>query len=288
VNRYVRSAAAVSAAAVAGLLALGAGVLTAAPAAAAAVPYHDPQAKGYIAFCDDHGRSITAGNVNDLPFAAMAISSEAAPAAYQVKGRRATLFMYQPRKDVPPGDWSGQQISGTSLYGTPSHPTVQITTGDKALGQALYAFPPQWQGLMQLRMYLSAPNKQVYRLQYAATDIRISGQFWQAVDGGTIACSSGSATSTEKLLLPPSSFPKPSTAAARPSAGAGSPSAAGGGSSGSSGSTGGAVAAPDGSPNASAAGDSSVSPVLVGLLGVAIGGAAALGIVAARNRRRST
>jgi hypothetical protein len=257
-----------------------------ASAARSSLPFSDPRALGYIAFCDSAGHPVTSGNVNDLPFVATAISSVAAPSAYAGHQAKATLYAYQPRKDVQPGAWSGQPISGSSVFSNPQHPAAAVTTGDKTLVQQLFAFPAHWDGLVQLRLYLSAPNRQPYIVRYPATTIRVQGDLWSVVQGGTLPCTVGKAISTETLLLPASAFPSPSQAAKRPTPAASSPGSSGTTSPGPDGGT--VIAAGD--PGATSASDSSssgLSPALIGLLGVLVGGIAVGVGVLAWSRRRS-
>jgi hypothetical protein len=202
-------------AAAVGLVVVGLPLLAASPASAAsAVPYSDPRAKGFIAFCDGSGHQVTSGRITDLPFVATAISSEAAPSGYAVKNGKATLYAFQPRQGVDPGDWSSEPLSGSSIYSNAAHPMASVTTADQALQQVLQAYPAHWDGLLQLRMFLSAPDTQPYTEAYPATDIRITGDTWTVVDGGTISCSVGKTISIETVLLPASTFPSPSRAAA--------------------------------------------------------------------------
>lgn len=238
-------------------------LLVAEPATAAAnLPYSDPKAKGYIAFCDSHGQSVSGGNIKDLPFVATAISSEPAPAGYAVKNGKATLYAYQPRQGVDPGDWSSQPLSGSSIYSNAKHPMASVTTADKPLEQILQAYPAKWDGLLQLRMFYSAPNMQPYTIQYPATSIKVTGDTWRLVDGGTLPCNVGKAVSIETVLLPPSSFPAPSKAAqTAPSAAGSTPSA------GASGATVLAGDAVDGNQSTPSSGDS--NGALIGLLAVA-------------------
>jgi hypothetical protein len=271
-----------SCAAVGGLLVL----CTAVPAAAAdQPPYKDPAAVGTITLCDDKGHQVTQGDTRDLPFAFFAISSQPAKGAYAVKQGKATLYAFQARKDVDPGDWSGQQLSGSSFYSTTKHPMAQITTGDHTLSQDVASYPTQWDGFVQLRMYLQAPNQTQYSDTYPTVNLKISGTTWVAVDPGSTSCSAGKARSTETLVLPASAFPGPSKAgsAAAPTS---SPSGTSTSSS-SPASPGGVAAGGDASPAAST-GTSSSSTILLGLLLVAVVGVAVAAWVLARGRRTPT
>lgn len=250
-----------TAGAIALVLLTGPALLVAGPATAATnLPYSDPKAKGYIAFCDSQGQSVSGGNIKDLPFVATAISSEPAPAGYAVKNGKATLYAYQPRQGVDPGEWSSQPLSGSSIYSNAKHPMASVTTADKPLEQILQAYPARWDGLLQLRMFYSAPNMQPYTIQYPATSIRVTGDTWRIVDGGTVPCNVGKAVSIETILLPPSSFPAPSKVAATASTPTGSTPSAD-----TTGST--VLAGDDGGQPTPASGDS--NGALIGLLAVA-------------------
>ncbi len=63
-------------------------------------------------------------------------------------------------------------------------------------------FKPDWDGFLQLRMYLGAANEQQYSVHYPALNIQVTGQTWQVVGGGPVNCNSGAAESIESILLP--------------------------------------------------------------------------------------
>lgn len=167
---------------------VGATVLSAKvwPAAAAAgtVPYTDAQATGYVNLYDKAGKPIRSGNVHDKPFVWAAASSLKAPAPYDGTGRKATLLAFQPRQGAAPGEWSGDQLTGSIAYPDPAQPTVRATADDFSLQDFVDGFPPRWDGMLQLRMYLSAPGQKAQSTGYASTDIKVSGQTWTIVGGG--------------------------------------------------------------------------------------------------------
>jgi hypothetical protein len=175
-----------------------------ASAAASRTPYRDPSATGIIGLCDRAGHQITHGNINTKPFVWRAVSSQAAASPYNEAGRTATLYAYQPRQDVASGDWSGDSLTASARYSNPAHPMAQATGGDESLKDFIGEFRPMWDGLLQLRLFLGAPDQQAYSFTYPATDIKVTGNTWQVVDGGTVACNSGSAESIETILLPKS------------------------------------------------------------------------------------
>ena len=228
-----------------------------------AVPYQDPNAVGSIGLCDKDKQPVTSGSVYDQPFVWTAVSSEAAPPGYD--NGTALLLAYQPRPGVAPGEWSGNQLNASSTFTNPQHPMTQFTVGDQPLISFIGAYPPQVDGLIQLRIYFGAANTPPFSQTYPAANIRIDGDHWSVVGAADAACDAGSATSKETELLPSSAFKSPKPAKGQGGASrTASPSAAGGGGSG------GEVAAPEGTADP---GDSGF--VAAGLVAVAIIGAAA-------------
>ncbi|MCU1366621.1 MAG: hypothetical protein JWN39_2260 [Ilumatobacteraceae bacterium] len=206
--RAARSVAALSAA-----TAMIAGAFTSVDVARAddAVPYTDPNAVGFIGLCDASDHPIDHGSISAQPFVRSAVSSAAAPAPYDGEGRTATLFAYQPRDGSAPGEWSGQLLTASTRYTDPQHPMALATPLDDSLGTFLGAFPPSWDGLIQLRLFLGVPGQPTRTLQYAATDIRVDGDTWTVTRGGDTACDQQAGTSIEELL--PTGAATPSTAA---------------------------------------------------------------------------
>jgi hypothetical protein len=228
---------------------------------ASGVPYSDPRAVGSIGLCNAAGQAVTSGGINDVPFVAKAIDSTPAAAPYNGSGETATLFIYQPRQGIDPSNWYGEQFGASNPSSTPQHPTTTLTAGDGALAAALADYPPKWDGLMELRIYLGAPNEPIYNSTYDATDIKITGDKWQVARGASVSCGDGQSVSLEKSLA--SQFPQ-ITASPSPSSGVSgraktsgnkSPGASGkagaGTSAGAGGSTGGGATAVAGSAAAS-------------------------------------
>jgi hypothetical protein len=226
------------------------GLALAAPACGAAAassspPYTDPTAVGYIGLCNQAGHQITSGNVNTTPFAWRAVSSEPAPAPYNNSYRTAILLAYQPQQGLLPGEWSGEALSASSRYTNPAHPMAAATGGDDSLGDFIGDFPLRWDGYVELRMYLGTQNAEVYSIHYPALNIRVTGDTWTAVGGGSVNCDSGTAESIESIVLPKSATaPRSKTTTSQKGASAG-PARSGSHSTGTSGSdpTGGHVAA---------------------------------------------
>lgn len=198
---------------------LVAGLLVGVPSAgAAAVPYTDARAIGTVGLCGADGKALTSGSVATKPFAALAVDSTAAPSPYNAKGGTATLYAYQPRQGVDPGEWSGEQLTGSSQFSNPAHPMASSTLLDSSLADFIGDFPPKWNGLIQLRVYLSAPDQPTYSAKYDATDLQVSGSTWKVVRGGDAACGAGTATSNENALIP-QVLAEASSSAARVAAG---------------------------------------------------------------------
>ncbi len=174
--------------------------------AASGVPYTDSRVVGSIGLCNAAGQAITKGSINDVPFVATAIDSTAAVAPYNGSGETATLFIYQPRENVQPEGWYGEQVGASSQSSTPQHPTAALTAGDGALAAVLSDYPPKWAGLMQLRIYLGAPGQPTFKSTYDATDIKITGGNWEVVRGDSVPCGDGKSESLEQVLG--SAFPQ--------------------------------------------------------------------------------
>jgi hypothetical protein len=183
------------------------GFLIGAPAAFAGsgVPYTDPSAVGSIGLCDKAGQQITHGSLNATPFVWRAVSSQPAQAPYSDSGRTAVLYAFQPRQGIPPGAWSGEALTAAGRYTNSLHPMTAATRLDLSLKAFVEAFPAQWDGLVQLRMYLGAPGEQFYSLNYPVTNIKVTGNTWQIVGSApAAACDSGKSVSVATLLLPKS------------------------------------------------------------------------------------
>jgi hypothetical protein len=183
-----------------------------------ALPYTDAAVTGSIGLCDVHGHNVLSGRITDTPFVWLAVGSSAAGASYDKPGRTAFLAAYQPRQGVAPGDWSGFQLAAASRYSNPAHPMSQSTPGSSSLRDFLGRYPATWDGLVELRLVLSGPDLAPRTSSYDATDLRVTGQTWQVVRGGTGPCTAGTATSTAALLHLPGSegTPRPGAVASPP------------------------------------------------------------------------
>lgn len=257
---------AVSAAAMASL-ALGVPAI-----AQGALPYTDAHAHGYIGFCDKNKHQITSGTLTDQPFVWTAVSSTSAPSAYE--HGKAVLLAFQPRKEVDPGEWSGRQMTAASSFTNAKHPMSQATNADDPLLFFTQAFPPKWDGLVELRLYFGAPNTPVHQIPYPATSIRVAGDRWSVVSGGAVDCNSGKATSDEVKALPSSALVSPAPLKVAGSKGSSGPSPS---------------ASSSGTQNlaarASDAGGVGSGVVVIGLIVIAVLGGGGGGLYVLRRRR---
>jgi hypothetical protein len=169
-------------------------------AAAFHLPYSDPSADGLLTLCNQDNQPITHGSITAKPFVWRVVSSVPAVSGYDVKNGTATLFAYQPRPYTPPGAWSGLALSAASVYTNPAHPMAQATPIDQPLDYMTESFPPIWDGLYELRLYLGGPDIAAYSNTYPVADLQIKGNTWTLVTGGGGSCTTGSAVSREAIL----------------------------------------------------------------------------------------
>jgi hypothetical protein len=165
-------------------------------------PYRDSGAIGSITLCGRNGAQLTSGSVSAKPFAWRAVDTTPSPAGYRTGGT-ATLYAFQPRLGVDPGDWSGEQLTASSHYSSIAHPTAAATYADGTLASFLGDYPARWNGYVELRMYLGAPGQVPSTVSYDAADLQVSGGTWRLLDGGPNDCAAaGHAISLETATLP--------------------------------------------------------------------------------------
>jgi hypothetical protein len=230
---------------------------SAAPDAAGAggfhLPYSDPNQAGWLTLCGTNLKPVTNGRIHVKPFVWRVVSDVQAPQGYFVKGAKATMFAYQPRQGAPAGSWSGTVMAAASYYYDRAHPMAQFTPIDAPLTQITSAYPPRWDHLIELRLYLSAPQIPVLMSHYAAADIQVIGKTWRLVAGGHSSCTAGKVVAVETSVGMPGARSKPtSPPSASPSASR-SPAKSSGQSSGS-------PSPGPSSPGTSATGAQSTSP----------------------------
>ena len=207
--RYVRARAFAVVAVAVGLATVGSAQIASAGVAAAPkvqhegvlasfhLPYTDPGQAGLLTLCGPGNKPITHGNINTKPFVWRAVGGVSAPKSYRVKGAVAQLFAFQPRPYTPAEAWSGLPMDAASAYSNPDHPMIQSTPIDEPLSYFTKFFPPVWDHLEELRLYLGAPGTEEDALNFAAADLVISGNTWTMVEGGTSGCTSGTAVPRE-------------------------------------------------------------------------------------------
>ncbi len=252
------------------------------------LPYTDPDQAGWLTLCNTALQPVTHGTITAKPFVWRVVSGVPAPKGYFIKGAKAQMFAYQPRLETPAGAWSGMVMAAASEYSNPAHPMAQFTPIDEPLTQMTVAFPPMWDHLIELRLYLGGPDLPEYTTGYAAADIQVIGNTWTLVAGGHASCTSGQAESVEALVGMPGArgTPKPTSSAAAGGSASAKSSPGGSHSSGSTGSS--------GLTGASGTAQTTASSSNSGLDGVLIGaGALAVALLAVgglwwRRRRRAT
>ena len=157
-----------------------------------AVPAHrEPPAIGTLKFFNAAGVQITAGNINDAPFAAYIQSS----APGRVGDTKATLFGYLPKAGIDWDGWSGDQLSASTVYpnlsapaalASSSLPLVSLTAGDGPIAALQATYPHTeapsnaYYGLYNLRVKTSGPGQAV-GATFAQADIKITGSTWTVV-----------------------------------------------------------------------------------------------------------
>jgi hypothetical protein len=196
-----------------------------------------------------------------VPFVATAVSTTPANAPYNGPSRTAVLIAYQPQSELPPGEWSGAQLTSSSRYSNPSAPMAAATTRDGSLADFMADFAPRWDGFLQLRMYLGAADQPAFSSNYPTLDIQVVGDTWHAVGGAQVNCQAGTVVSSESLIT----IATPTTGSPATSGGTGGQSTAGGAATGTgtgpaSGSTG---TVPGSTPGATTSGGSAPSPTPV-------------------------
>jgi hypothetical protein len=182
----------------------------AAALADSSIPWQDNDAQGVITLYDKSGQVLTEGSVDTHPFAWSAVGSVPAKAPYDGAGHNATLMAYQPRQGVLPGLWSGDLLTATTAYTNPDKPTVLATASDFSLGDFIKEFPPQWDGLIQLRLLLGATGQSTPSTPYAALAIKVTGGNWSVVGATPATSSSGAARSPRSSVAPSDAVSQPS------------------------------------------------------------------------------
>ncbi|GGM73813.1 hypothetical protein GCM10007977_089210 [Dactylosporangium sucinum] len=149
------------------------------------VPYTDSRSAGVIALYGRDGNIVTQGKVSDKPFVAKAVGHVKAAPPYDGEGRKATLLGFLPRHGTDPTQWNGRFLTGASTYEDPARPTVIAPPEAGSLAEFLEVYPTQWNGLVQLRIFLGVPGEGTLTSSYATADIKVTGDTWKLVRGAT-------------------------------------------------------------------------------------------------------
>lgn len=165
-----------------------AGVLVWRLGSAEEAPYTDPASTGGLTFCSDDGEAVTGGSTGDQPFADLVLGDTALPAAADPAGAVATLYAYQPREGIAPGEYSGSAITAAVVFTDPSRPATRVTADAWSLADFVTAFPASFQGYVQLRLVLSTPGLGTLADRYDTADIKVDGDTWELVRGGSASC----------------------------------------------------------------------------------------------------
>ena len=170
------------------LAAVGAGLVAWLGADPAQAPYSDPASAGRLALCGADGKPLSEGATTDSPFAATVVGTTPAGPGYDGEGRTASLFAYQPREGVQPTDWSGMQLAAPTRYDDPAQPLAELGSTDVSLAQFLGGYPATYDGWVQLRLYLGAPDQPLQSQAYDTVDLQVDGGSWRVVDASATGC----------------------------------------------------------------------------------------------------
>jgi hypothetical protein len=158
------------------------------------VPYTDAQSAGLITLCSADGKSVTEGSVKDSPFVGLVAGATGLPSEYNPDGAVATLFAYQPREGIDPSEFSGVALTATGALADPDHPAVEVTEDVWSVADFVSAFPATFDGYIQLRLILGTPEAgTLTENPYDTADLRVDGDSWELVRGGTASCADASA-----------------------------------------------------------------------------------------------
>lgn len=162
------------------------------------VPYDDPQSAGSITLCSADGEAVTEGSVDEQPFAAVVLGSTGVPSELDPAGAVATLYAYQPREGVTASEFSGTAISAAGVLADPNRPAVSVADNAWSIGDFVTAFPADLDGYVQLRLYLGTPAAGTLTDHpYDTADLRVDGDRWELVRGGSASCADANQTSEE-------------------------------------------------------------------------------------------
>jgi len=160
----------------------------------AEVPYDDPQSGGLITLCSEDGKAVTEGNVDDRPWADIVLGETAVPSELDANGAVATLFAYQPREGIAASEFSGTPLTAAARLAGPDQAAARLTEDVWTIADFVSAFPADYDGYVQLRLYLGTPETGTLSEDpYDTADLRVDGDRWELVRGGTASCADADA-----------------------------------------------------------------------------------------------
>jgi hypothetical protein len=116
------------------------------------VPYDDPQSSGLLTLCDESGRQVTKGSVDDTPFAPIVLGETPVDARVPADAVvNATLYGYQPREAVDPQEFSGSPIGGPVPFVDHQRPATRVVKDAWSISNFVEVFPAKDDGYVQLR-----------------------------------------------------------------------------------------------------------------------------------------
>lgn len=165
--------------------------------AAHAVPYDDARSAGLITLCSDDGTAITGGDVDDRPFADHVVGASGLPSDLDPAGAVGTLYAHQPRGGVGPDEFSGSALTAATLLSDPATPVVAVPANSWSIADFVAAFPADQDGYLQLRLVLGTPAAgTLTEAPYDTADLRVDGDEWELVRGGSAPCTDASPSPT--------------------------------------------------------------------------------------------
>jgi hypothetical protein len=158
------------------------------------VPYEDPQSGGLLTLCSEDGDPVTEGKVGDRPFVGFVVGATGLPAVYDADGAVGTLFAYQPREGIAASEFSGVPLTAAGTLADPERPVVAVTEDVWSVADFVSAFPATLDGYVQLRLVLGTPAAGTLTEDpYDSADLRVDGDSWELVRGGTASCADATA-----------------------------------------------------------------------------------------------
>lgn len=154
------------------------------------VPYEDAASTGLLTLCDEKGKAVTGGKIDDLPFAPIVlgetplddrVGADVVPVA--------TLYGFQPREGIEPLEFSGAPIGGPVPFTDHAKPAARVVKEGYSIANFTEIYPAKLDGFVQLRLITSAAGFGAFTSSYDTADILVDGDRWRLVRGGDASCS---------------------------------------------------------------------------------------------------